>query len=625
MEKYTYVHICILTSVVCVCTYTIQESNVAAAALCMLISVAGYAMVDSIAFLAARLQHVGNGAGGSKKRTGADLDQQIAPDAKRQRIVDVSMPLDRLLELFPVDSSEVVVRCGKRQAGGAGEGSSSLNLQAGEDKLEVVVTIKTGFGLVDAALAQKLMHGIVLKSRPENVMVRQSGPRFSLATGEAIFSVCIEKAGEIEISAAIMHLPQNLKQTQTGVAIAHTIGGCAGVKRVKVQPGAMQFQALFAKQKDVPGKMVEFERGEEIHLILKLGTSDQFGNPCVIPVSDHDKEAFATDLRLEGYWTHLETHVDVPLRLSQPPTCTEAGILVGMMDLQIIGEHKFRIMYSSQACVSSQDIVTTVQVVPGIPHSLQLIGKGQPQPLRQWRWGCRAKLLNKHGYSAVHRDTSEITIDLVPLVHCSDGGGGGASRSNLAFEKVELLERPDSVKGCSLADADATLLQELEIFYLEPDNPTFRGDYELKVKVGEQSIACNPTLIHLDFPLDPKSWSSQDLAKSIQLGGLEVSGDVLRDNFNIIVNGKDVVESRDAAKLLGKCLLYKDCVGSPHKVAKQYATQDEEIEAETQCKQIADDLMERHQLANLGKGSFQSSVAKCMSEGDLRCVRLARS
>jgi len=593
-----------------------QSLKAGAEALCMLISVVGYAMVDSIAQLAAGLQPVGNGAGGSKKRSGAALDLQAlqaAPDAKRRRIVDVSMPWDKLLELFPVDSSEVVVRCDKRQAGGAGKGNSSFNLRAGEDKLEIVVTIKTSFGLVDPVLAQSLMHGIVLQSLPAKVFVRQSGPRFSSATGEVIFSVCIEKSGEIEISAAITmpsltHLPQNLEQTQRGGTIAHTIGGRAGVIRVKVQPGAMQFQNLIATKEDVLVEKVEFERGERIRLVWQLGTSDQFGNSF----SDRDLKAFAIDLRLEGHWTHCGTRVD--LRLSQPPTCTEAGILVGMMDLQVLGEHNFRIKCSSlQARFSSQDFATTLQVVPGIPHLLQLIGEGQPQTLGQRRWECKAKLLNKHGYSAI-ADVSKISVDLVPVVPSSDGGGASNTK-NLAFEKVKLLERPDSVKGCSLADADATLLQELEIFYLEPNNPTCKGDYHLKVKVGGQSVACQPNIIHLDFPLDPKSWSSQDLAKSIQLGGWEVAGDVLKDKFGAVVNGKDLVESRDPVKLLEKCLLHN----------KKFANQEEEEDAETRSKQFADGLMEKHQLANLSKGNFQKSVAKCMNESNLRCARPARS
>jgi len=440
----------------------------------------------------------------------------------------------------------------------------------------------------------------------------QRGPCFSPGTGEVIFSVCIEKAGEIKISAAIMlpslkHHAQPLQQTQEGGAIANTIGGRAGVICVKVQPGAMQFQNLIATKEDALVKKVEFERGERINLVLQLGTSDQFGNLF----SDRDLKAFATDLRFKGHWTH-GSRVNVPLRLSQPPTCTEAGIVVGVMDLQVLGEHFFRIKCSSlQARSSSQDLVTTVQVVPGIPHSLQLLGEGQPQPLRQWRWGCRAKLLNKHGHSAI--DSSDISDILVDFVSFS-GAGGASQRKNPAF-KVKLSERADSVKGCSLANADDTLLQELEIIYIEPSNPTCKGDYPLQVKVGGQAIACYPKTIHLDFPLDPKSWSSQDLAKSIQLGGWEVPGDVLIDKFGAVVNGKDLVESRDPVKLLEKCLLYN----------KNFANLQEEEDAETQIKQIADGVMEKYQLANLGKGNFQSSVAKCVSESDLRCAWLARS
>ncbi len=33
-------------------------------------------------------------------------------------------------------------------------------------------------------------------------------------------------------------------------------------------------------------------------------------------------------------------------------------------------------------------------------------------------------------------------------------------------------------------------------------------------------LSCEPSTIHLDLPLDPAAWTSQDLAQSLRLDGL---------------------------------------------------------------------------------------------------------
>ena len=77
----------------------------------------------------------------------------------------------------------------------------------------------------------------------------------------AIFPVHAEKAGDIATSAAIM-MP-NLQRLQQGAAApeTHTFGGRGDVLQLKVQPGAVQFQSMIAKKKDVPGEQVELSLG----------------------------------------------------------------------------------------------------------------------------------------------------------------------------------------------------------------------------------------------------------------------------------------------------------------------------------------------------------------------------
>ena len=530
-----------------------------------------------------------------KKRPRTD-DLQEAPDPKRPRTL--TKPLDTLLGLFiaaSLDSSEVVLRCGECEVGGAVAGSSSLSIQAGE-VFEVEVRIKTRFATFDSELADYMMREIILL--PDKVLVRQGEPRFLPETGVATFPVRAEKAGDIAISAAIMmpnlkHLPPNLQQIQQGTAAleTHTIGGRGCVISVRVRPGAMQFQSIIAKTKDGCIEQLEFELGEQVELLLPFGNSDHFGNTIPLPHS----ETIVSDFIRECHLIHQDVYV--PLQSLQL-ALTDAGIVVRGVDLSLLGQHRFRIKYFSQ------EITTTVQVAAGMPHSLQLIGEGRAHVLRQWRWGCKAHLLNKHGHPAFFskEDFPTIVVQLVPSQIPT-------SHVGLPLDMVvKVLEQSGSIKG-----NDETGTQELELFHIESVTPARKGQYQLQAKVEGQSgalaaLACDSATIHLGLPLDPSSWEPQDLAESIRCSGVEVPDDVLTDVFGDAVSGKDIVAR--GKDILIECLLRK----------KEFANRSEMDNAHAQLKQVADDIVQICTLAKLGKGKFKSSVAKCISEGDLRCL-----
>ena len=516
-----------------------------------------------------------------------------APDPKRPRNT-LTKPLDTLLGLFidaVLDSSEVVVRCGERQVGGAGAGGSLLSIQAGE-VFEVEVRIKTRFAAFDSDLARHMMRKILLL--PDKILVSLYEPRCSPETGVAIFPVHAVKAGDIAISAAIM-MP-NLQRLQQGAAVpeTHTIGGGGGVLQLKVRPGAMQFKGMIAKKKDVLREQVEFELGEQIELMLQFGNSDRFGNVIPLPHT----EAMIADSVPECKWIHQD--VAVPLQLLQL-SVTAAGVAVRGVHLSLLGKHQFQIKFLSQV------FVTTVQVVPGMPHSLQWIGDGRAHVLRQWRWGGKARLLNKHGHPAIFSkdDFPVISVQLVP-------SQSPVGQDGLPLE-AKLSEHAGSIKGCSLADAHTIILvQELEIFHIETSVPACKGEYRLQAKVEGQSgaLACDSATIRLGLPLDPSSWDPQDLAESIRLSSVEVPGDfpnnVLKDEFGDAVSGKDlVVRGKD---ILIECLLHH----------QKFSNRQEKDHASAWLKQVADGIIEKNTLAKLGKGKFKSSVAKCISEGDLR-------
>ena len=529
--------------------------------------------------------------------------QEEAPDPKRPRTL--TMPLETLLKLFiaaALDSSEVVVRCRERQSGGAG--AAQLSIRAGE-VFEVEVRVKIRFATFDSALAHHMMREIVLL--PKRVLLMQGEPRFSDATGVAIFSVRVEKAGDIAISAAIMmpivkHLPPNLQRLQQGAAAPEicTIGGRGGVTTIKVLPGAMQFQSMTAKKKDVLGEQLEFELGEQVELMLMLDDSDQFGN--IIQLPHRHREGIIADLISK--YDLIHQHVAVPLQ-SMQLSFTKAGVAVRGMDLSVLGQHLLQIK------CSSQDFATTVKVVPGMPHSLQLIGEGRAYVLRQWRWFCNARLLNKHGHPAVFSrgNFPEISVRLVPSQSLSGDWRGGQGLPLVA----KLSEQSSSING----DAD-TAAQELQLFHIETSTPARKGDYCLQAKLEGRPgvLACDRAIIRLGLPLDPSSWEPQDLAESIRLSGVEVPDDVLKDEFGAQVSGKDLVESSARGKaliLLIECLLQN----------RKFTNRQEKDDTHAKLKQVADDINEICTLAKLGKGKFKSSVAKCISESDLRCVSVS--
>jgi len=530
----------------------------------------------------------------SKKRPRTEGLEE-APDPKRLRTT-LTKPLDTLLGLYigaALDSSEVVVRCGDRQVGGVGVGDGSLSIRAGE-LFEVEVRVKTRLATFDSDLADHMMRKIVLL--PDGVLMRQGEPRFSAQTGVAIFPVCAEKAGDIAISAAIrMPTPQQLQQGAVAPEI-HTIGGKGGVLQLKVRPGAMQFQSMMTKKKDVLGEQVEFELGEQFELMLQFGNSDRFGNMIPLPYTN----AIVGDLILDCKWIHLG--VAVPLQSLQL-SFTETGIAVTGVVLSLLGQHQFQIKYLTKV------FAATVNVVPGMPHSLQWIGEGRAHVLRQLRWGCKARLLNKHGHPAIFLkdDFPVLSVQLVPSQSL-------AGQGVLPLEG-KLLEQSVAIKGCSLADAHTTtLVQELEIFHIETSVPACKGDYRLQAKVEGQpgALACDSATIRLGFPLDPSSWNPQDLAESIRLSGVEVPGNVpdnvLKDEFGVAVSGNDlVVRGKD---ILIECLLHH----------QKFSNRQEKDHASAWLKQVADGIIQKCTLAKLGKGKFKSSVAKCISESDLRCT-----
>ena len=512
-----------------------------------------------------------------------------APNPKRPR----TLPLDMLLELFiaaALDSSVVLVRCGERQVGGECSGASSLSVQAGE-LFEVEVRIKTRFATFDSELAEQMMRKIVLL--PDAVLISEGEPRFSPETGVAFFPVRAEKAGDIAISAAVV-MP-TLYRLQQGAAAPQTysIGGMGGVMQLKVLPGALQFQSMMTK-KDVLGEQVEFELGEQVELMLQFGHSDQFGNLNPLPHT----EASLANLVLECTWIHQD--VAAPLHSLQL-SFTTAGVAVRGIHLSLLGKHEFQIKFVSQV------FAATVQVVPGMPHLLQWIGEGRSHVLRQWRWGCKARLLNKHGHPAIFSkdDFPVISVQLVP-------SQSPVGQDGLPLE-AKLSEHAGSIKGCSLADAHTIILvQELEIFHIETSVPACKGEYRLQAKVEGQSgaLACDSATICLGLPLDPSSWDPHDLAESIRLSSVEVPGDfpnnILKDEFGDAVSGKDlVVRGKD---ILIECLLHH----------QKFSNRQEKDHASAWLKQVADGIIEKNTLAKLGKGKFKSSVAKCISEGDLR-------
>ena len=528
------------------------------------------------------------------------------PDAKRQKLI-FQLSSEQLVQLFPLESSEVLVRCGQRHVGGGKEGSSFLTLRAGE-RFEVVVTIKSRLGPITGQHVEQMMRLIKIvlpgfirdpgdgwskaspdyKPDPAWIWDANLPAQFEIETGVVTFPVQILKTGHFEISAAVEH-NSNI----------HTIGGV----KLNVEPGTVKFEKLTAKE--------EVEVGEQVDLVLLLGDTDCFGNKLTSPLSKSSLASMIAGLHLEGQWKYQASSSDegenAPLRLTEPKlNVNEDGIIVGQLDLRIPGKHTFLIRVQS----SDQRLSTEVTVVPGKPHTLQFKGAGRPHVLRQIRWGCQAQVLNGSGHP-IDISPSDFTAKMV----FGDGANGG--QDTTLHLKASVSRRKERIKPCSLADTSAVVaVQDLEVFLLETTPPPPRGPYSLhEISItppGKSMVTliCDPSesTIQLDLPNDPAQWKAEDVAESLRHAGFEGLGDVLKNEFgDHQVSGKELIDKgRDMWVLL------RDCLFAVKKPASQVAKD----LAEKQIKDVASSLMEKHTVAKLGQGKFQSCVAKCISESD---------
>ena len=535
------------------------------------------------------------------------------------------------MQLFPVHDSEVILRRSGREAGGAGAGSSSFFLRAGED-FEAVVAIKTQFGPVLGKEALHMMQEIHLL--PEGVMQRTGEPTLSAQTGTATFQMHFNRSGDFEVSAAVKCN-----------GVSHTIGKqiC-----VKVVPGAIRFASLDTK--------ASAEVGEQLQLRLKMSDKDVFGNTIELPLSAHAKADLA-DLSLRCTWIHKGK--EAPLNLLQP-VVVDGDLLVAKPQLLLPGNHTFRID------TSGQTLTADVEVSPGLPHSVRLIGDGKPHVLQRRRWCSKIDLLN--GQDAVVRISGDqLSVELAPM---SENGG---RTYPLQFETVTCEA---SVWGCSLSNVESSaMLPALTLFLLEPHDAPRAGTYRLQVKRVSDGfeLSCDPSTIHLDLPLDPAAWTSQELAQCLRLddrfvialedsqrvknvvtihttrswamgggfGGVcwggRMAGEggqalqstgapalfpslgmpvlistvdhVVKDEFDAEIDGKDLIER-------GPQLAWSRLKDGLF-LGRRFSNQKEKDEAENRIRGFTKQLFEKHTLAGLGKGRYQSSVAKSISESDL--------
>ncbi len=359
------------------------------------------------------------------------------------------------MELFPLESSEVLVRCGQRQAGGGGEGSSTLNVQAGES-FDVVVAIKSRFGAVAGGdLVEQMMKEIVIL--PEREVEMHDKPHFSSATGVATFTISIRKAGDLEISAAVFYKGEHC-----------TIGGRGVV--IRVGPGALKLK-LLAKE--------EAELGEEVELVVVPDSTDVFGNTCQLPLCKSYLSNLALNSHFESDWS-FEGQAPLPLRLMQPClTRNEDGVLVGVLDLRLVGLHTFRIRYSNQVGLHQPTIkhlvTAQVRIVCGMPHSLRYEAFCQPHVLQHRRWGCKAQVLNTRGQEMTFNIREE---DFTAKLLDSTG-------RSLPL-KVRTSFRSELVQGCSLANQySEARAADLELSLIETEPPASRGKYELQACMNE--------------------------------------------------------------------------------------------------------------------------------------------
>jgi hypothetical protein len=198
-------------------------------------------------------------------------------------------------------------------------------------------------------------------------------------------------------------------------------------------------------------------------------------------------------------------------------------------------------------------------------------------------------------------------VELVPM-----SGSSGHSYP-LQIEPSKLFE--SSIKGCSLADVESsTMVQVLAIFLPETDDAPPAGMYLLRVKWATTSdgckLKCEPSTIHLGFPLDPAAWTSQDLAQSLCMDGLLAGTTIepLKDEFDAEIDGKVIQRGIERAWTKLKDSLF---------FGRRFSNDQEKDAGEEHIQKFAKSLFERHTLAGLGKGEYRSDVAKCISEFDL--------
>ena len=430
-----------------------------------------------------------------------------------------------------------------------------------------MVAIKGPLGPLTGPHMEPLLQQVCLL--PESLIKMTGEPIWSSVseTGVACFRVRIEKSGEYEVCAVV-------KCSSVSQAIGRQM-------RVKVAPGLPRFEALDAKE--------SAEVGEQVRLVLRLSDTDMFGNKIDMPLSTRAR-ADLTALSFQAVSVHEGK--ESPLNLT-PPVLMDDGLLLAEPQLLLVGLHTFRIRSSGQ------ELSANMRITPGLPHCLRLIGEGKPRVLQQRRWCSKIELLNRHSF-AESFSGQQVSVELVPTSSCSDA------------------RYPCQIEAVTCESASGTMVQSLELFLAETDDAPRAGTYSLRVKRAsdEREMTCEPSTIHLDLPLDPAAWTSQELAQSLRLDGLLASAanEVLKDNFDAEIDGKDLIQ-RGPAKAWSR--LKDGLIKGGLFLGRPLKNQQEQDDAETQIQAFADALFERHTLAGLGKGRYKSSVAKTIPESDL--------
>ena len=337
------------------------------------------------------------------------------------------------------------------------------------------------------------------------------------------------------------------------------------------------------------------EVGEQVQLVLQGSHKDIFGNNIEMPLSLSAK-ADLHALSFQGVWSHEGS--ESPLNLSQP-IVTEGGLVVAELRLMLAGRHTFLIKSAGQ------ELTANIEITHGLPESLRLIGDGKPHVLQQIRWRSKIELLNRQACVA-NVSGREMSVELVPMPE--------RSCRSYAMQIEETTLRESAIKGCSLADIESsTMVQDLEIFLPETDDAPPPGTYLLRVKRATDGceLKCEPSTIHLDLPLDPAAWTSQDLAQNLRVHGLLpcTATEPLKDEFDAEIDGKVLIQrGTEKAWTMLKDSLF---------IGRRFSNRQEKDAAEEHIQKFAKSLFERHTLAGLGTGKYRSDVAKSISEFDL--------